>query len=57
MSRIVEIIREELARYRRQYRHAEQLHRADPYLKPDRRERWYGAVGALERLLRRMRGE
>ena len=57
MRHFVDVVREELAQYRRRYRQAERLHHEDPRAEPDRRERWYGAVQALERLLRRLRGE
>lgn len=57
MSRIIDVIREELASFRRRYHYAERLHEADPLVQPDRRERWYGAMQALERLLRRVKGE
>lgn len=48
------IIREELARYRRLYQQATLRHRVAPGIGPDRRDRWYGAVRALERLLERL---
>jgi hypothetical protein len=47
----VEVVREELARYRRVYAAAVELQRVAPGTKPDRRERRYGAIGALERVL------
>ncbi len=53
---VVRIIREELERYRRMYRQAEAAHRENPTVTPDRRERWYGAIRALERVLERVFG-
>ena len=43
------LIRAELERCRRLYATAVELHAQAPSL-PDHRERWYGAVRALERL-------
>lgn len=53
---ILAIIREELARWRRLYRQAVYRHRVAPGVGPDRRERWHGAILALERLLERLAG-
>lgn len=52
----IQIIREELDRYRRMYRQATVRHSSAPGVGPDRRERWFGAIGALERVLRRLIG-
>lgn len=43
------LIRMELERHRRLYEAAVRLHSEAPNA-PDRRERWYGAVRALEQL-------
>ena len=51
---VIAVIRSELERYRRLYRQAELQHREAPHVGPDRRERWYGAIRALERVLDRV---
>lgn len=50
---VIAAIRAELERYRRLYRQAEAMHREAPAL-PDRRDRWAGAIAALERVLDRI---